>query len=119
MFQEVTPAALDVFLAQPWVRDEYLRAAVVGGDVGNYGMLMLSRLPIARVTYTRLPTRQSRGFLQAELAVNGSSDGRLLPASRQREVVVAAARLAAAQNIQRAEDGGRRCAAWRFQHARR
>ena len=32
---------------------------------------MLSRLPITRVTYTRLPSRQSRGFLQAELTVNG------------------------------------------------
>ena len=58
VFQEVTPAALDVFLAQPWIRDGYLRVAVVGGDVGDYGMLMLSRLPISRVTYTRLPTRQ-------------------------------------------------------------
>lgn len=68
--QEVTPQALAIFLAQPWVRDRYLRAEVVGGDARNYGMLMLSRVPISRVTYTRLPTRQSRGFLQAELAVN-------------------------------------------------
>ena len=71
VFQEVTPAALDLFLAQPWVRAAYLRTAVVGGDVGDYGMLMLSRLPIAHVAYTRLPTRQSRGFLEAELVVNG------------------------------------------------
>ena len=35
-------------------------------------MSFLSRLPISRVTYTRLPTRQSRGFLQAELSINGS-----------------------------------------------
>ena len=33
VFQEVTPAALAVLLDQPWIRDEYLRAAVVGGDV--------------------------------------------------------------------------------------
>ena len=72
VFQEVTPAALAVLLDQPWIRDEYLRAAVVGGDSGDYGMLMLSRLPLCRVTYTRLPTRQSRGFLQAELTVNGT-----------------------------------------------
>ena len=69
--QEVTPAALDIFLSRQWVRDEYLHASVVGGDTGNYGMLMLSRIPLARVTYTRLPTRQSRGFLEAELAVGG------------------------------------------------
>ena len=72
VLQEVTPQALAVFAARPWVRDGYLRAAVVGGDVGDYGMLMLSRLPISRATYTRLPTRQSRGFLAAELTVNGN-----------------------------------------------
>ena len=30
VFQEVTPAALTVFLAQPWIREHYLRAAVSG-----------------------------------------------------------------------------------------
>jgi tyrosyl-DNA phosphodiesterase 2 len=69
--QEVTPAALDVFLSRQWVRDEYLHTSVVGGEAGNYGMLMLSRIPLARITYSRLPTRQSRGFLEAELAVGG------------------------------------------------
>ena len=72
VFQEVTPSALSVFLAQPWIRADYYRAAIAGGDAGNYGMLLLSRLPITRVTYTRLPSRQSRGFLQADLSVNGS-----------------------------------------------
>jgi tyrosyl-DNA phosphodiesterase 2 len=71
VFQEVTPAALDVFLAQPWIREHYLRAAVTSADLGNYGMLMLSRLPINRATYTRLPTRLARGFLAAEFTING------------------------------------------------
>ncbi len=75
VFQEVTPAALDVFRAQPWVRDGYQCVAAVGDDVGNYGLLMLSRVPISGATYTRLPTRQQRGFLRAEFAVNG---GRLV-----------------------------------------
>jgi hypothetical protein len=35
-------------------------------------MLMLSRLPTVRVTYARLPTRMSRGFLQAEFMINGT-----------------------------------------------
>ena len=69
--QEVTPAALDIFLSRPWVRDGYQHASVVGDDTGNYGMLMLSRVPVSHVTYTRLPTRQSRGFLSADLAVDG------------------------------------------------
>jgi tyrosyl-DNA phosphodiesterase 2 len=71
VFQEVTPTALEVFLAQPWIRDGYRRAAVTGDDVGNYGMLLLTRLPIQRVTYTRLPTRLARGFLTAEFTING------------------------------------------------
>jgi len=72
VFQEVTPTALDAFLKQAWIRETYLRAAVVGADAGDYGMLMLSRLPVSSVTYTRLPTRQSRGFLRADLAINGA-----------------------------------------------
>jgi tyrosyl-DNA phosphodiesterase 2 len=71
MFQEITPAALDILLAQPWIREHYQRATVVGDKAGNYGMLMLSRLPTVRVTYARLPTRMSRGFLQAEFMING------------------------------------------------
>ncbi|WP_123025683.1 endonuclease/exonuclease/phosphatase family protein [Mycolicibacterium stellerae] len=71
VFQEITPPALDVFVSQQWIRDGYSRASVVGGDAGSYGMLLLSRLPLSRVTYTRLPSRQSRGFLQAELTLNG------------------------------------------------
>lgn len=72
VFQEITPAALDVLANPDWVRDGYARAAVVGHDTGGYGMLLLSRLPITQITYTRLPTRQWRGFLRAELALNGA-----------------------------------------------
>lgn len=71
VFQEVTPAAEATFLEQPWIREGYLRAAVTGGVHGNYGMLMLSRLPITRATYTPLPTRAARGFLAAEFTING------------------------------------------------
>jgi tyrosyl-DNA phosphodiesterase 2 len=73
VFQEVTPAALAILLAQPWIRVRYRRAEVTGDDVGNYGMLMLSRLPIRNVTYTRLPTNLARGFLVAELDTGGSA----------------------------------------------
>ncbi|MBO0678639.1 endonuclease/exonuclease/phosphatase family protein [Mycolicibacterium sp. S2-37] len=69
--QEVTPAALDIFTSQEWIAQHYHRAAVVGDDVGTYGMALLSRLPLTDVTYTRLPTRLSRGFLQARCAAGG------------------------------------------------
>ncbi len=72
VFQEVTPVALAVFDAQPWIRDHYSRSAVVGTELGNYGMLLLSRLPVTRVTYNPLPTRLARGFLLAEFVINGS-----------------------------------------------
>ncbi|BBX04035.1 endonuclease/exonuclease/phosphatase family protein [Mycolicibacterium moriokaense] len=71
VLQEVTPPALDMFTALPWVRNEYRSVSVVGGEAGNYGMLMLSRVPIADASYARLPTRQSRGFLKAEFALTG------------------------------------------------
>ncbi len=71
VFQEVTPDALAVFLGQPWARRYYRCAAVVDRSTGDYGMLLLSRMPIARITYTRLPTRMSRGYLRAEFAING------------------------------------------------
>ncbi|MCF6390043.1 endonuclease/exonuclease/phosphatase family protein [Mycobacterium sp. MBM] len=71
VFQEVTPAARTLFLQQPWIREHYRSAAIVGGRRGNYGMLLLSRVPVDRVTYTRLPTRLSRGYLTAQLTVDG------------------------------------------------
>lgn len=72
VFQEVTDAALKVFLAQRWIRRDYVGAAITGRSVGTYGMLMLSRVPVTRVTYSRLPTRAQRGFLRAELPINGA-----------------------------------------------
>jgi tyrosyl-DNA phosphodiesterase 2 len=70
VFQEITPTALTVLLGQSWIREHYLRAAVTGPTFGNYGMLLLTRIPPRRVTYTRLPTRLGRGFLRAEFLVN-------------------------------------------------
>lgn len=72
VLQEVTPSALELFLEQPWIRDEYSSASAVGSGLGNYGMLTLSRVPIVRATHSYLPTRQTRGILEAELNLDGS-----------------------------------------------
>jgi len=72
VFQEVTPTALRVLLAAPWIRQRYLRMAVAGEHVGNYGMLMLSCVPVERAHYTRLPTRLGRGYLRADFTINGT-----------------------------------------------
>jgi tyrosyl-DNA phosphodiesterase 2 len=70
-FQEMTADALTVFCAEPWIRERYCRVAVTGRGVGNYGMLVLSRIPIRRATYLPLPTKMARGVLVAELDVGG------------------------------------------------
>ncbi len=67
VFQEVTADAREILLADPWVREHCFCAAVTDHNVGNYGMLLLSRVPLSNVSYTGLPSRMSRGFLQAEL----------------------------------------------------
>jgi endonuclease/exonuclease/phosphatase family metal-dependent hydrolase len=71
LFQEVTPDALEILLGHPWVREHCFCAAVTDNGVGSYGMLLLSRIPLRSVVYTRLPSRMSRGFLQAEVIVGG------------------------------------------------
>jgi len=71
VFQEVTPRALTLLLDQSWVRESYYRAEVTGEDLGNYGMLMLSRIPITEARYSRLPTHLDRGFLHGRFSVNG------------------------------------------------
>ncbi|MBD0691202.1 RNA repair domain-containing protein [Streptomyces sp. CBMA123] len=45
--QEVEPALVVQLLAEPWVRDRYALGADPGGrDVPEYGLLLLSRLPV-------------------------------------------------------------------------
>ena len=73
VFQEVTPLALATFLAQDWIRHDYRSASVVGGDAGNYGMLLLTRIPVAEVTYVPLPTELSRALLVADLVIGEST----------------------------------------------
>ncbi|MHA0287291.1 endonuclease/exonuclease/phosphatase family protein [Mycobacterium sp. C3-094] len=69
--QEVTAAALDVFLGRPCIRKNYQSVAATGRDFGNYGLLILSRLPVSHAVYTHLPHSVGRGLLRANLTVNG------------------------------------------------
>ena len=73
VFQEVTRPALDVLLGQDWIRAGYRRAAVTGWRTGNYGHLMLARVPISGAVYVPLPTQASRGVLRAEVDVGGGA----------------------------------------------
>lgn len=69
VFQEITEAALAVFLSRPWIREQYLSAAIA--DRSHYGMLLLSRVPVRSVRYLPLPTHLARGLLRADLSVGG------------------------------------------------
>ena len=71
VLQEVTPAALDVLLAQPWIRQHYYRVDVTGEDHGRWGLMILSRLPLSRASYTHLPSSVGRGLLQVTAQING------------------------------------------------
>lgn len=73
VFQEVTAPAVEVLLGQDWIREGYQRAEATGWRTGNYGHLMLSRVPMLRATYVRLPTRAKRGVLRAEVDVGGGA----------------------------------------------
>jgi endonuclease/exonuclease/phosphatase family metal-dependent hydrolase len=72
VFQELTADALEIVLADPWVREQCFCAAVTDHEVRNYGMLLLSRVPLRDVSYTPLPSRMSRGFLRAEVTNGGA-----------------------------------------------
>jgi poly(A) polymerase len=58
--QEVTPPLLTELLAQPWVRGAYcVSDSPAGGTVTPYGLLVLSRVPFARLSQHRF-TRDKR-----------------------------------------------------------
>ena len=118
VLQEVTPAALEIFLDQPWVRD---RVSERIGSRRRYRELRNADavpgphrprhlLPAADAAIARIP--RSGAGCQRRPA------DRLLFTSGQRQVLGAAARLAVTQNLPRAEVGRRCRAARRFQHAR-
>lgn len=55
VLQEVEPALLGMLLAEDWVRERYTLAADPGGrDVAEYGLLVLSRLPVREAGLHRL-----------------------------------------------------------------
>jgi tyrosyl-DNA phosphodiesterase 2 len=72
LLQEVTPASLSIFLAQPWIRDSYYTSDTDGRTLGRYGVLILSRLAPAAITLLPLPSIMGRHLLVWETQVNGS-----------------------------------------------
>jgi tyrosyl-DNA phosphodiesterase 2 len=67
--QEVTTRALERILGEPWVRDGYVTSDAAGETFDDYGVLMLSRLPIVAMSLHELPSHMGRRLLIADLTV--------------------------------------------------
>ncbi|MFI9364975.1 poly(A) polymerase [Kitasatospora sp. NPDC053057] len=105
--QEVEPALAAQLLAAPWVRDAYtLGGDPSDGDVAEYGLLLLSRLPVLEAgrhvlgphkAVTAVTVRAADGPLTVaavHLSSDHSTDG---PARRQAELARLAEGLAAVE----------------------
>jgi tyrosyl-DNA phosphodiesterase 2 len=72
VLQEVMSASLEVFLSQQWIREGYFTSDIDGSTLGEYGVLILSRLPLKSITLKPLPSFMGRGLLLVEADVNGT-----------------------------------------------
>lgn len=70
--QEMTPELLDLLLARPFIRENYIVSDIVGASVDPYGVLLLSRQPVADWSFFPLPSRMFRHLPVMSLNLNGS-----------------------------------------------
>ncbi len=71
--QEVTHTFLRRLLGTDWIRKSYSVSDFTGFTIGEYGILMLSRLPVLQMTLHELPSFMQRRFLVSELRINNST----------------------------------------------
>ena len=76
--QEITPASLEIFLQTDWVRDNYFISDISGSTLcslnssqTNYGVILLSRIPIKNLNLYPLTSVMGRHVLIAEFDING------------------------------------------------
>ena len=69
--QEVTVEALDVLSKDPWLRDSHFLSDVDGATFRDYGVVLLSKLPIERIEVCTLPGPMERRMVLASFVVNG------------------------------------------------
>ena len=68
VLQEATPELLYTLAVEDWVRDGYQVSDATGRTLGDYGILLLSRIAIERLWFLELPTTMGRALLVAELS---------------------------------------------------
>jgi tyrosyl-DNA phosphodiesterase 2 len=69
--QEVTPEWLPFFLDIPWLRESYFSTDIDGSTLGDYGVMIFSRLLPKSVQITPMLSTMGRQLLVAEALVNG------------------------------------------------
>lgn len=67
MLQEVTLPLLAALIEQPWI-DEYHLSDTDGRSIGRYGVVLLSRRPLADVRWIDMPSQMGRLLLVADIA---------------------------------------------------
>jgi tyrosyl-DNA phosphodiesterase 2 len=72
-FQEITPASLDQLLSLPWVRESYSCSDIATDTFESYGVVVLSRLPIAKLSLIEFQSLMDRKLVLAELLINDES----------------------------------------------
>jgi tyrosyl-DNA phosphodiesterase 2 len=68
VLQEATPELLHAITHEDWARRDYQVSDATGRTLGDYGVLLLSRVPIAQLSFLELPSTMGRALLVAELA---------------------------------------------------
>jgi tyrosyl-DNA phosphodiesterase 2 len=66
--QEVTAPFLERMLAQSWVRRDFVISDATGATFPDYGVVLLSRVPVHRFELYDLPTTMSRKLVLCRLA---------------------------------------------------
>jgi endonuclease/exonuclease/phosphatase family metal-dependent hydrolase len=101
--QEVVAESLGMLLNEPWVQDAYSISDATGETVDPYGVVILSRLPVQRLSLYDLPSYMGRRLLVADLVVGGRplAIGTVHLESRKRNSDVRADQLRVAQPLLR------------------
>jgi endonuclease/exonuclease/phosphatase family metal-dependent hydrolase len=68
VLQEVTTELLATLVEAPWVRSQYQVSDVDGTTLLDYGVFLLTRLPVRKLSLIDLPSEMARRLLIAELA---------------------------------------------------
>src|SRR5262249_5496138 len=68
--QEVTPELFAYLVAAPWP-DGYALSDPTGDTLGDYGAVILSRLPMAQVELCPLPTEMGRSLVVVDIDAPG------------------------------------------------